>query len=81
MFKITFIPLINEKSFTVGIEKQKKLRCSFTLYFQSDFHQKYQPKFRIRYSLKNLSYREGLLNIPHFMSDYTLELIKQITHE
>ncbi len=47
----------------------------------SEFHRKYQPKLRIRYSLKNLSYQDGLLNIPHFMSDYTLELIKQITHE
>jgi len=40
------------------------------------FHQKYAPDLRIRYSLKNLSYRDGLLNIPHFMADYTLELIK-----
>ena len=47
----------------------------------SEFHRKYQPKLRIRYSLKNLTYQDGLLNIPHFMSDYTLELIKQITHE
>lgn len=47
----------------------------------SMFHNKYQPKLRIRYSLKNLSYRDGLLNIPHFMSDYTLELLKLIAHE
>lgn len=47
----------------------------------SEFHRKHQPKLRIRYSLKNLSYQDGLLNIPHFMADYTLELIKQITHE
>ena len=45
------------------------------------FNDKYQPKLRIRYSMKNLSYRDGLLNIPHFMSDYTVELIKLITHE
>ena len=45
------------------------------------YRDKYHPKLRIRYSLKNLSYRDGLLNIPHFMADYTLELIKQITHE
>jgi predicted AAA+ superfamily ATPase len=43
---------------------------SLTLY-----HQKYQPELRIRYSLKNLQYRDGMLNIPHFLSDYTLELI------
>jgi uncharacterized protein len=43
----------------------------------SEFHRKYQPILRIRYSLKNLSYKDGVLNIPHFMSDYTLELIQQ----
>lgn len=46
----------------------------------SEFQRKYSPPFRIRYSLKNLSYRDGLLNIPHFLSDYTLEIIKQIKH-
>jgi len=47
----------------------------------TEFHRKYHPKLRIRYSLKNLSYQDGLLNIPHFMSDYTLELIQKITNE
>jgi hypothetical protein len=42
------------------------------------YHQKYNPIVRIRYSLKNLSYQDGLLNIPHFMSDYTAEIIKMI---
>ena len=27
-------------------------------------------------SLKNLSYQDGLLNIPHFMADYTKDMIK-----
>ena len=44
----------------------------------SEFQRKYQPELRIRYSLKNLSYQDGLLNIPHFMSDYTSELITLI---
>jgi predicted AAA+ superfamily ATPase len=39
------------------------------------YYQKYQPRLRIRYSLKNLSFQEGLLNIPHFMADYTKEII------
>lgn len=47
---------------------------SLTLY-----HQKHNPDLRIRYSLKNLSSRDGLLNIPHFLSDYTNELIKLVT--
>jgi len=44
---------------------------SLTLY-----HQKYKPELRIRYSLKNLFFRDGLLNIPHFLSDYTTRLIE-----
>lgn len=42
------------------------------------YHQKYDPRLRIRYSLKNLSFRDGLLNIPHFMADYTRSLIDAI---
>jgi hypothetical protein len=45
------------------------------------YHQKFNPKLRIRFSLKNLSYQDGLLNIPHFMSDYTKEIIKFILHD
>lgn len=44
----------------------------------TEFQRKYDPKLRIRYSLKNLSYRDGLLNIPHFLADYTFEIIKQL---
>ena len=39
------------------------------------YAQKFNPKLRIRYSLKNLDYRDGLLNIPHYLSDYTKELL------
>jgi uncharacterized protein len=49
---------------------------SLTLY-----HQKYNPVIRIRYSLKNLSFRDGLLNIPLFLADYTHEIIKMIRHD
>lgn len=40
------------------------------------FHQKYQPALRIRYSLKNLQYKDGFLNIPHFLSDYSTAFIE-----
>lgn len=47
----------------------------------SVYHQRFQPKLRIRYSNQNLQYREGLLNIPHFMADRTLDLVKGIINE
>lgn len=39
------------------------------------YHQKYNPQIRIRYSLKNLQYRDGFFNIPLFLSDYTREFL------
>jgi predicted transcriptional regulator len=36
------------------------------------------PKLRIRYSLRNLEYRDGLLNIPLFLADRTLDFVKDI---
>lgn len=39
---------------------------------------KYSPKTKIRYSLKNLSFNNGLLNIPLFLADDTLKIINSI---
>jgi len=39
------------------------------------YHKEYQPNIRIRFSLKNLKFDDGLLNIPLFMADYTQRLI------
>jgi predicted AAA+ superfamily ATPase len=38
--------------------------------------QKFQPNISIRYSLKNLQFGDGLLNIPHFLADYTRDMIR-----
>ncbi len=46
---------------------------SLTLY-----NKQYQPFIRLRYSLKNLKYDDGLLNIPLFMADYTKVLIDRV---
>lgn len=39
------------------------------------YNEKYKPRLRIRFSLKNIEYNKGLLNIPVFMADYTKKLI------
>ncbi len=68
--------LIQSKNEIIPIEvkSDENIRsASLTQYFN-----KFQPKIRVRFSLKNLSYQDGLLNIPHFMADYTLNLIKYI---
>ena len=40
------------------------------------YQQQYTPSLRIRYSLKNLTWDDGLLNIPLFMADYTEKLLR-----
>ena len=41
------------------------------------FRNHYQPPLSIRYSLQNLEKRDGLLNIPLFMADYTKDKLSQ----
>jgi uncharacterized protein len=47
----------------------------------SVYVQKFQPLIRIRYSLRNLDFWGGMLNIPLFMADWTQELIKKAKAE
>lgn len=42
------------------------------------YSNKYNPNIKIRYSLRNLSFDNGLLNIPLFMVDYTEDLLSSI---
>jgi len=39
------------------------------------FYKQFRPSLRIRYSLRNLKYDDGLLNIPLFMAGHTKKLI------
>lgn len=58
----------------IEVKSDENVRSrSLTLYAQ-----KYKPEIRIRYSLKNLQWNGGLLNIPIFLADYTKELISKI---
>jgi len=45
------------------------------------YHQKYCPPLRIRFSMKNLQFRDGLLNIPLFLADETKKIIDLIDFE
>ena len=43
----------------------------------SIYRKTYEPRISIRFSFKNLSYVDGLLNIPLFLCDKTLQLIEK----
>lgn len=39
------------------------------------YRQKYNPEISVRYSLRNLQIKDGLINIPLFLADYTRKLL------
>jgi len=42
------------------------------------YRKNYEPRISIRYSLKNLNFDEGLLNIPIFLADKTSQLLNKM---
>ena len=46
----------------------------------TEFRKKFQPVISLRYSMKNLKYDDGLLNIPLYMADFTEQLLCRDSH-
>ena len=70
--EVDFLVQYGNDIFPVEVKSDENIKSrSLALY-----NQKFNPEIRIRYSLKNLSFNDGMLNIPHFLSDYTHEIIK-----
>jgi hypothetical protein len=44
----------------------------------TNYRKTYQPRISIRFSLKNLSLDNGLLNIPLFLADKVFQLIEKV---
>ncbi len=44
----------------------------------SIYRKNYEPRISLRFSLKNLNFDEGLLNIPLFLADRTLKILERI---
>lgn len=58
----------------IEVKSDENVRSKSLAYYS----QKYNPKLKIRYSLKNMEYKDGLLNIPLFMADRTNEFLEAI---
>lgn len=70
--EVDFLIQFNNEIIPVEVKADENIRsASLTQYYN-----KFEPTIRIRYSMKNLSYQDGLLNIPHFMADYSSKLMK-----
>jgi len=72
--EVDFLLQYRNEIIPIGVKSDQNVQSkSLTVYNKT-----IKPSFRIRFSLKNLSYDDGLLNIPLFMSDYTKKLIELI---
>lgn len=74
--EVDFLLQYKNEIIPVEVKSNENVRSkSLSLYIK-----KHEPKLAIKFSLKNLSYRDGLLTIPHFMSDYTQKLFEMIEY-
>lgn len=74
--EVDFLLQYKNEIIPVEVKSNENVRSkSLSLYIK-----KYEPKLAVKFSLKNLSYRDGLLTIPHFMSDYTQKLFEMIDY-
>jgi len=55
----------------IEVKADENVRSKSLTFYRKEF----SPKLSIRYSLKNLIYDNGLVNIPLFMADYTQKII------
>lgn len=72
--EVDFLLQSQNEIIPVEVKSDENVRSRSLTFYAKKNH----PKLSIKYSLKNLSYRDGLLNIPHFMADYTSFFISLI---
>jgi predicted AAA+ superfamily ATPase len=70
--EIDFIIQNDNEIIPIEVKSDENTKSRSLTLYQS----KFEPTLRIRYSLKNLQFRDGMLNIPHFLADYTTQLIQ-----
>lgn len=72
--EVDFIIQTQNQIIPVEVKANENVRsASLTVYAN-----KFLPTIKIRYSMKKLYYKDGLLNIRHFMADYTTDLIQMV---
>lgn len=72
--EVDFVVQYEDAILPVEVKSDVNVRSKSLTYY----NQQYNPPLRIRFSLKNLSYDDGLLNIPLFLADYSKSLICRI---
>ena len=75
--EVDFLIQYQDKIIPVEVKSNENIRSKSLTYYAN----KYAPSLKIRYSLKNLEYNSGLLNIPIFLADHTKRFVDLILGE
>lgn len=70
--EVDFLLQFENEIIPIEVKSSKNVRSKSLAYYRL----KYEPPISVRYSLNNLQFTSGVLNIPLFMSDYTEKLIR-----
>jgi len=74
MAEVDFLVQNKNEIIPVEVKSDENIRSKSLAFYRKEF----SPKLSIRYSLRNLKYNDGLVNIPLFMADYTHKMIEMI---
>ncbi len=69
--EIDFIINYQDQIIPIEVKSSEHIRSKSMAYYTNQF----KPDIRIRYSLKNLDYNDGLISIPLFLADHTKKFI------
>jgi predicted AAA+ superfamily ATPase len=72
--EVDFILQYNNQIIPIEVKAGENVRSKSLAFYRMD----YKPELSIRYSLKNLSFADGLLSMPLFLIDYTEKFIRKI---
>ena len=75
--EVDFLIQYQDKIMPVEVKSNENVRSKSLAYYANQ----YAPFLKIRYSLKNLEYNNGLLNIPLFLADHTKRFVDLIIQE
>jgi uncharacterized protein len=75
--EVDFLIQYQDKIMPVEVKSNENVRSKSLAYYANQ----YAPFLKIRYSLKNLEYNSGLLNIPLFLADHTKRFVDLILQE
>ncbi|WP_394355051.1 ATP-binding protein [Aquiflexum lacus] len=72
--EVDFLIQYKNEIIPIEVKSDENIRSKSLAYYS----QSYEPKIKVRFSLRNLEFNNGLLNIPLFLADKTVEFLKYI---